>query len=276
MSCCSKNFMNKIDLSIIISSYNTKKITLDLISSIVKHQPKCKFEIIVVDDFSNDGSIELLKKNKNIRLFINNSNLGYVRTNNKGIANAKGEYILLLNSDTLVTEDSIQSLYEFAKSKTDAGVVGGQLLNIDGTIQASCYNLPSVLNTVFGKDEKFYPIKNGSCLVDGVVGAVFMITPKAIIKAGLLNEKYKSYFEDIDYCRKVKRVGLKVYYFADAKFYHYHGESFKKLSDEKDQWKKLIPSSKIYNGLFVHYTIFLIMWIRQKFKKLFNFFTVTN
>ena len=259
-------------LSIIISNYNTYKLTADCIDSIYKHKPNFKFEVIVVDDASPDGSGNKLKEleKKYTRLFVlqNLKNVGYVRSNNRGLLKSKGEYKLLLNSDTKVKEDAIKNLVEFADKTPDAGVVGSRLLNIDGSIQESCFDFPTVWNVINYK--KFVPNTNGPVVVDIVVGASFLITPLSYKLVGRLSEKYISYFEDLDYCRSVKKVGLKTYHLPTSEVLHLHGESFKQLSDKSNRWKKMIPSSIAYHGFFKHYLLFTISWLWQKINKVFT------
>jgi GT2 family glycosyltransferase len=253
-------------LSIIIGNYNTYDLTFNCIKSIYRFSPKFNFEVIVVDDASPDSSGEkikkLEKKYKNLNVLLSSKNEGYVRTNNKGLKISKGEYKLLLNSDTLVQEKTLDNLIAFAEKADNAGVVGSRLLNADGSIQESCYNFPTIWNVVNYK--KFAPNQDTPTIVDAVVGASFLITPKAYKLIGRLNTKYKSYFEDLDYCREVYRKGMNVYYLPSSVVIHYHGESFKQLADSDNQWKKLIPSSIIYHGLFKHYLLFLISWVWQK------------
>ena len=265
-------------LSIIIASYNTRDITLEAVRSIIDSKPKSDFEIIIVDDGSVDGSIEVLqqlaKSNKKIKVLFNKQNLGYVRTNNRGIKKTKGRYILLLNSDTIVKEKALDNLIEFAEKHDDAGVIGSRLFNIDNSLQPSCYHFPTIKNAILeyllgkkGLFEKYAPRGNLPSKVDAVVGAAFLITPQALKKVGMLNEKYRSYFEDIDYCRSVWKKGLKVYYLPTSEIIHHEGASFKKLAGEKDRWKKLIPSSKIYHGIIKHCIINFIIWSGQKCEK---------
>ncbi|MBP9758717.1 glycosyltransferase family 2 protein [Candidatus Dojkabacteria bacterium] len=262
-------------LSIIIANYNTSKLTIDCINSVFENRPKCSFEVIVVDDASPDGSskklIELQNKyrqnlagrdGKRLKVLLNLKNVGYVRSNNRGLLKSKGEYKLLLNSDTLVRQNSIDELIAFAEKTSDAGVVGSRLLNKDGSIQDSCYDFPTVWNAIGYK--KFAPNGEEPTAVDIVVGASFLITPKAYKLVGRLSEKYKSYFEDFDYCRETKKKGLQVYYNPKSVITHFHGESFKQLYGKDNSWKKLIPSSIAYHGLFNHYLIFAISWIYQK------------
>ena len=257
-------------LSVIIGNFNTLDLTKACIESIFNNKPKCSFEVIVVDDASTDNSQRELKKLEkkypNLKVLLNLKNSGYVKTNNKGLNNSKGEYKLLLNSDTLVHEFSIDNLIDFAEKTPDVGIIGSRLLNKDGTIQESCYNFPTIWNVINYK--KFVPVGSSSSTVDAVVGASFLITPKAYKLVGNLNEKYKSYFEDLDYCREVKRKDLKVYYLPDSVVTHYHGESFKQLASSANQWKKLIPSSIAYHGLFKHCLLYIISMCYQKYQKL--------
>lgn len=271
-----------IQLSVVVVNLNTKDLTIGCLRSIQKECGTLKFEVILTDNGSNDGSIEALKslqkekfwKNK-ITLIFNKNNTGYAKANNQGIRKAKGKYILLLNNDTVIHKNALQNLVDFAESTPDAGVVGSKLLNIDGTLQMSCFHFPTISNAVkeyfLGQKnlfEKFAPKGESPVTVDSVVGAVFLITPEAKKKVGILDERYFAYFEDIDYCRQVWRNGLKVYYLPNSVITHYHGATFKKLANESERWKKLIPSSKIYHGRVNHYIINSVLWVGQKWQKL--------
>jgi len=272
----------ELDLSIVIVNLNTKDLTLGCVRSIEKEVGELSFEVILVDNGSNDGSPEEFKKVKEeeywkdkFTLILNADNTGYAKANNQGIRVAKGEYILLLNNDTLVHKNALQNLIAFAKNTSDAGVIGSKLLNIDGTLQMSCYNFPTITNAIkefwFGKKglfEKFAPKGEKAVTVDSVVGASFLITPEAKKRVGNLDERYFAYFEDIDYCRQTWKKGLKVYYLPNSVITHYHGATFKKLANEKERWKKLIPSSKIYHGVIKHYILNTILWTGQKWQKI--------
>ncbi len=272
----------KMELSVVIVNLNTKDLTVGCIRSLEKEARDISFEVLLTDNGSDDGSVEAFKeikkekfwKNK-FTLILNKINTGYGKANNQGIKKAKGKYILLLNNDTVVHKDALQNLIKFAEKTPDAGVVGSRLLNIDGTLQMSCYHFPTITNAIkeyfFGKKglfEKFAPRGDEPTTVDSVVGAVFLITPEAKKRVGILDERYFAYFEDIDYCRQTWKKGLKVYYLPNSVITHYHGATFKKLADEGQRWKKLIPSSKIYHGTLKHYIINAILWFGQKWQKL--------
>ncbi len=271
-------------LSIIIVGHNNKDLVIDCLKSIREDTSLKEKEIIVVDNGSTDGSQEAIKKLQesvsNVTLIENKENLGYAKANNQGIKKARGEHVLLLNSDTVVKKNSLGKLLAFAKKKKDAGVIGPKLLNIDGSLQPSCFRFPTIKNAIKeywlgekGLFEKYAPKSKKASTVDAVVGAAFLMTPAALKKVGVLDERYFAYFEDIDYCRNAWKKGLKVYYYPGVEIIHYHGATFKKMASKKmvkkeDQWRKLIPSSKIYHGVLKHYILFIIMWLGQRRQKL--------
>ncbi len=273
-------------LSIIIVGHNNKDLITDCIKSIQEDASLKNKEIIVVDNGSTDGSQSAIKKLQksipNVTLIENKENLGFAKANNQGIKKARGEYVLLLNSDIIVKKGSLGKLLAFAKKKKDAGVVGPKLLNIDGSLQPSCFRFPTIGNAIReywlgekGLFEKYAPKGKKASTVDALVGAAFLMTPAVLEKVGVLDEKYFAYFEDIDYCRNAWKKGLKVYYYPGAEIIHYHGATFKKMAFKKmvkkeDQWRKLIPSSKIYHGVLKHYILFIIMWLGQKWQRLFK------
>ncbi len=257
----------KIDLSIIIVSFNTKKLTTECVGSIIKSKPKVSYELIVVDNGSTDGSAAALRQLR-LKLIENKDNVGFAKANNQGIKIAKGKYIMLLNSDTKVERDSIDGLYNFAVSHIDAGVVGPRLINADGSVQGSVFRLPTISGAVrqyfLGQKElldKYAPKGDEPVVVEAIVMAAFLITPLAIQKVGLLDERYFMYFEDLDYCRRVNKSGLKIYYLPQTEIIHYHGGSGGKTD-------YLVASSKIYHGVVNHYFFNFIIWFGQKIQNL--------
>lgn len=274
--------VKKITLSIIIVNTNTRDLTIGCLRSIEKEAGNISIEVLLTDNGSTDGSVEAFQKlskeefwKDKFTLILNDNNAGYAKANNQGVRKAKGKYILLLNNDTIVHKDSLQNLVKFAENTPDAGVIGSRLLNIDGSLQMSCFNFPTIKNAILeyylgkkGLFNKFAPNGDKPSTVDAVVGASFLITPIAVKKVGILDERYWAYFEDIDYCRQCWKQGLKVYYLPSSVITHYHGATFKKMANEAERWKRLIPSSKIYHGLINHYVINAILWSGQKWQKL--------
>lgn len=264
------------DVSVIIVSYNTKDLTIGSIKSVLREGSNLEKEIIVVDNASTDGSLEELSRLKGkIKLIKNDKNLGFSKANNQGIRTASGKYILLLNSDTEVKKGAIGKLIEFAKARSDAGVVGPKLLNPNGSIQGSVLRFPTIGRAIRqywlgqkGLLDKYAPESEKDAVeVESLVMAAFLITPVALKKVGLLDERYFMYYEDLDYCRRVKEMGLKIYYLPTSEVIHYHGASGRSLAEKENQWRRLIPSSKIYHGTLRHFILNFIIWSGQKWQK---------
>lgn len=273
----------KLKLSIIIVNYNTGPLLGKCFKSLKETTNDFQnpsYEIIVVDNASTDESLPIISNfhspGGDLRLIKNQKNVGFAKAVNQGIRKAKGKYILLLNPDAQVKDSAIKNLLKFAEEENDAGVVGAQLLNPDGSVQASVFRFPTLWRAFqefwLGKRvySKYAPEGNDPVEVDAVVGAAFLITPQALKKAGFLDERYFMYFEDLDYCRRVKFAGLKVYYLPKTQVVHYHGVSGRGLVGKEDQWRRLIPGSKIYHGIFRHYLLTLIIWSGQKWQKKFK------
>jgi len=249
----------KVELSIIILNYNTGDIFSKCVDSVLRATENLQSphsELILLDNASTDNSFKVPKKERVIGIQ-NGSNLGFARGCNRGIREAKGKYVLLLNPDTVVIKDAIQKLLDFAKACPDAGAVGPKLLNPDGTTQPSAFYLPT---------PKKRPVES-LVAVEALVMAAFLLTPRALKKVGFLNEKYFMYFEDLDYCRNLKSAGLKVYYLSEAEVIHYHGVSGKNVASQENQWRRLIPSSKIYHGTLTHNLINFVIWSGQKWQR---------
>lgn len=266
-----------LNLSIIIVSFNTKEILKKCLQSLEENGLKGQ-EIIVVDNASTDGNQEMIKKEfPRIKLVCNSENIGFAKANNQGIKEAMGKDILLLNSDIEVKEGSINKLYTFAEKHQEAGAVVPRLLNPDGSPQPSVFRLPTLWLAIkqywFGQKgllDKSLPVidyQQSPVVVESAVMAAFLITSQALKKVGLLNEKYFMYFEDLDYCKRVNKSGLKIYYLPEVEIVHRHGMSGNKLVDDKNQWRRLIPSSKVYHGLWGHYLFNFVLWSSQKWQK---------
>ena len=270
-----------LDLSVIIVSFNTSKLTLQCIKSVLNSVNNLRYEIIVIDNASTDGTLRQIRKSKiknqnekvKIKIIENKENLGFAKANNQGIKIASGRYILLLNSDTVVKKNSVENLIKFAENTPDAGAVGVRLLNPDGTIQPSVFFLPTIWRAVkqywLGEEgllDKYAPDGNSPTEVESLVMAAFLITPKALENVGLLNERYFMYFEDLDYCRRIKVNNLKIYYLPTSEIVHQHGASGKKVGDKK-QFERLNQSSKIYHGLIRNSLFNFILWSGQKWQQ---------
>lgn len=235
-----------MDLSVIIVNWNTKKLLEDCLSSVFKFTNGIKFEVVVVDNGSNDGSREAVKKNyPQVRLITNQENLGFTKANNQGIKIAKGEYVILLNSDAYLIENSLKKLVDFAKEQNNLGAMGPLLLNVDRSTQQSVGffpNLPQIFYwTTFIDDLPFgqllnpYHIDHDSFYrknqdVDWVTGAALMVPKSVINKVGALDEKIFMYTEEVEWCWRIKKAGFKILFTPETKIVHIGRGSSGKIS----------------------------------------------
>lgn len=266
-----------IEVSIIIVNYNTGEIFKKCVDSILKTTKNLadpSAELILIDNASSDNSFQVPRGARTTAIR-NKENIGFTRGYNQGIRRAKGPYVLLLNPDTVVKSGAIGKMVEFAQETEDVGAVGPRLVNPDGSVQASVLHFPTLWRAVLefwlgvkNAYTKYAPADSQPQVVEAIVMAAYLITPAARKKVGLLDERYFMYYEDLDYCSRVNRAELKVYYLPSARVTHYHGVSGRSLADEQNQWRRLIPSSKIYHGVLMHYLINFVIWSGQKWQKL--------
>ncbi len=217
-----------MDLSIIIPSFNTKNLLDRCLKSIVHslQTSNLKYEIIVVDNASKDGTIELLKsKYPRVITILNNVNTGYSKSNNLAITKAKGEYALLLNSDTVVLKDGIEQLYLYSKNNPKL-FAGGKLLNEDMSPQPSCgpfFTIPVVALILFLKGDYWGATRyspNKIRRVDWVSGACLMGKRSSFADVGLFDENIFMYMEDIEFLYRAKLQGYTTIFYPTAQFIH--------------------------------------------------------
>lgn len=265
----------KNKLSIIIVTWNTAKITQKCVKTINQFIPGQ--EIIVVDNGSQDDTVKILKNIKNVKLIENGANLGFAKANNIGLKFATSEYIIFMNSDIELIDNSILKMIDFLKKNQNIGIVGPKFLNPDCTPQASVFPPQTALNAFkefwLGQSNaysKYIPKSDNPTEVSYISGGCIAVNKKFFKKIGKWNETYFFYFEDMDLCRQIKKFGKKIYYFPNCQIIHRHGASGKNIAPAKDQWKRLIPGSKKFHGIFNHYLINFIIWSGQKWQKLFQ------
>lgn len=241
-----------MDLSIIIPSFNTKDLLDRCLSSIFESlkDSKTKFEVIVVDNASNDGTVELLnKKYTRVVKVFNKTNLGYGKANNIGIKKAKGDFILLLNSDIKVLGQAIDSLLDFVRVHAGS-FAGGKLLNEDGSSQSSSgpmFTLTVVFLALFAKGDSLGITRYSPDKVQKVewVSGGCLIGPRQIfMNLGLFDEKIFMYMDEIDLLYRAQKKGHEVFFVPEARFIHSGAAS----SGSRKQ-----PVLNIYRGLLYFY-----------------------
>jgi hypothetical protein len=245
-----------MDLSIIIVSYNVRDYLKTCLLSLHEATEALDREIIVFDNASIDGSVEMVMNEfKGVKLIRSNENLGFSKANNRAAKECKGEYILFLNPDTKVIEDAIYRLVEFYQNNGDCGIVGPALYNNDQMEwQPSIGRFlnPFLQIVSFLPLSKYYMLEYSNprlinnektMLVDYLWGAALLIRNKLFIEAGLFDENMFMFGEDLDLCFKVHKLGYKVYYYPKAKIIHYYGKSLSKNSKKR---YGLVCKSKFY------------------------------
>jgi GT2 family glycosyltransferase len=264
------------EISIIIPTWNTALVTKKCIATIKKYSPKGFVEIVVVDNGSTDDTEKILSKIIDIIYIRNSSNLGFSKANNIGVKKTTGKYFLFLNSDMEFLNDKLPDMLKFYRQNPNCGLIGPQFVNPDGSIQGSIMPPQSPKNAFkeFWLGQKSYSKYSLNTKLPNKVwaisGGAVLISREIFDKVGGWNEKYFFYYEDLDLCRSVRDLNKDVYYFPSFQVIHRHGVSGKSLADSSNQWRRLVPSSIKYHGIFMHQLINFIIWSGQKWQKLFG------
>jgi len=235
------------DLSVVIVNYNVEYFLEQCLLSVEKAAKNIDAEIFVVDNNSVDGSVNLVKeKFPFVKLIENKKNTGFSFANNQAIKESNGKYVLLLNPDTLVEEDTFEKIIKFMNEHQDAGGLG--VLMVDGKgifLPESKRGLPTPMvafykifglsalfpkSKIFGRYHLGYLDKNKTHEIEILSGAFMLIRKKVLDEIGLLDETFFMYGEDIDLSYRITKAGYKNYYFPETKIIHYKGESTKKSS----------------------------------------------
>jgi len=244
-----------MELSIIIVSWRVKELLKQCLESIFLQTQNLIFEVIVIDNDSGDGTVEMVEENfPQVKLIKSQINLGFARACNLGIKKSTGKNVLLLNPDTKLIDNSLMIANQIVEADESIGILGCKLLNYDMSIQQSVRNFPRLwdhlimifkLHHLF-KFKKYLALNfnyKKTAEVDQVMGAFFLISKLALQKVGCLDEKYYIWFEEVDYCQRIKRAGFKVIYSPEAQVIHYGGMSFKQAGNFKNQ--RLFSQSRL-------------------------------
>ncbi len=209
------------DLSIIILTRNNRKMLGECIASVIDHTKASSYEIIVTDNGSTDGTIELIRsKYTSIKIAEHKANLGFTRANNRGLKLAAGRYAVILNDDTYLTEDAFSAVARYMDEHQEAGICGPRLLDPDGSIQRQ----GSILERRKWTSQN--PIE-----VNFVIGACMFIRMSVLGKIGLFDENLFFYNDDLDICLRARKAGFKVIYFPGASVRHYGGTTSRKTGN---------------------------------------------
>lgn len=225
-----------MDVSVIIVNFNTKDLTINCIKSVIEKTKDINYEIIAVDNNSNDNSAsEIRKEFPEIQLIGLNENIGFGRANNEGIKIAKGKYIFCLNPDTILINNAIKALYDFMEIHPECGGSGGNLYDKN---MKPCYSfgygddIISLLfrktilkwthRPVFRKIKDYEKNRDKTKIqeVNNITGADLMLRKSVLDKVGYFNEKFFMYFEETELETRIRRAGYKIYFVPDSKIIH--------------------------------------------------------
>jgi N-acetylglucosaminyl-diphospho-decaprenol L-rhamnosyltransferase len=248
------------DLSIVLVCWNNKEYLVPCLRSLYASGLTINFDVVVVDNGSTDGSLDILAAEfPQVRVIRNPENVGLSRASNQGIQGTNGRYVLLLNNDTLVNGNALTAMVEFLDMQPDAGAVGGQLLNPDGSFQsgyASFSSLSQEFLIATGLGERLwsgYPSHgrgNSVKRVDWLSSACLMLRRVALDQVGLLDEQYFVYGDEADLQFRLKKAGWQVYYLPQASIIHYGGRSMNRWRRRRMVYRgKLLFYKKCYSAL---------------------------
>ncbi|MBC7224061.1 MAG: glycosyltransferase family 2 protein, partial [Anaerolineae bacterium] len=229
------------DFSVIVVNWNTRDLLRECLASVVAQVGEVALELLVVDNASTDGSAQMVPQEfPQARLWENAENRGFAAANNQAIAQARGRYLFLLNSDAALRPGALRALAGFLDAHPEAAVAGPLVLNPDGTVQASCFRFPtawdvfcemSFLTALFPRSPFFNRRGMGGFdrrtvrEVDWVLGAAMAVRREWAERVGGLDEGYFMYVEEMDWCRRIREAGGRVFFFPRAEVVHHGGVS---------------------------------------------------
>jgi len=236
-----------MDVSVIIVNYNVRDFLESALHSVQKAMLQLEGEIFVVDNASQDGSVAMVESRfPDVQLIASSVNLGFGKANNLAMRESTGRYLLILNPDTIIQEDTLHAMVTFMDAHPDAGMAGCKVLNADGTFQLSCrrgFPTPWAsfckvfgLSALFPNSKLFagynltYLDENKTYPVDALAGSFMMVRREVFDQTGGFDEEYFMYGEDLDWCFRTQKAGWKVYYTPATQIIHYKGESTKRSS----------------------------------------------
>jgi GT2 family glycosyltransferase len=265
-------------LSICIVPYKARDLLRDCLDSIYQHPPLDSFEIIVVDNHSQDGTLEMLSQDyPQVRCAETGTNEGYTRPMNQALKMGMGQYLVQLNPDVVVYPEMFDHLVRFMEEHPEAGICTPKVLNRDGTLQKQCRRSAarpwdavtyfSGLSKRYPNDPRFarylmtYLDENEINEVEAVSGSCMLIRRAVVEQIGYLDELFFAYQEDADFCFRARQAGWKVYYVPQARMLHYGGQGGSKVEVYRSiyQWHR--SYFLYYNKHLARDYFFLINWL---------------
>jgi GT2 family glycosyltransferase len=231
------------EISTIVVSFNTRELTRECLSTLAKETTELAHEAIVIDNASRDGSAEMVARDfPAMKLIRSETNLGFAAANNLGFAQARGRYVILLNSDAFPRPGAIRRSFELMEAHPETGLCGGRLVGRDGSWQPSGRMFPSLFNDlvmlsglagrypksrIFGRADRTWADPSEAAAVDWIPGAYVVIRCEALRRVGWFDERFFLYSEEVDLCRRIKAAGYQIWYWPEIVVAHVGGESSK-------------------------------------------------
>lgn len=237
-----------MDLSIVIVNWNTRELLRDCLSSVQHHLHGVTAEVIVVDNASGDGSAAMVRESfPDVMLIQNRENRGFAAANNQAFRQASGQYVLLLNSDTLVHDDVLARSVEYMDAHPNVGMMGCKVLNGDGTTQLTCSQFPTFTNLLlqttaanrlggrfFSRYQMLDWARDDEREVDVISGCYLMVRAQVIDEIGFLDESFFCYGEETDWCRRCHEAGWRLMFAPVGTITHFGSGSTRTLNHERD------------------------------------------
>jgi hypothetical protein len=231
------------DVSVVIVNTNTKHLLIPCLRSLFENTHHASLEVFVIDNNSNDGSVEAVRNEfSSVKLIANDRNRGFTEANNQAIPHCTGRYIYCLNPDTLVLDRAVNILVDFMDHHPDSGAVGSNLFNPDMSLQPTCraFITPGKMILKHFFPRKLFPGLAAVLFpefsahdrireVDWVIGASLMVRRETIEEVGLKDERYFIFHEETDWCFQIKKAGWKVYFVPEAQIIHYGGQTVSQM-----------------------------------------------
>jgi GT2 family glycosyltransferase len=237
-----------LDLSVVIVSFNTRDLLRKCLQTLERDAEGIAHETIVTDNASSDGSADMVAGEfPTVRLIRSDANLGFAGANNRGFAIARGRYVALLNSDAFPEPGGLRRSIEHMDAQAEVAVGGGRIVGSDGSWQPSARMFPSLLNDLiimtglasrypksrlWGRPDRTWADQFEPAAVDWIPGAYMIIRREVLERIGYFDERFFLYYEEVDFCRRVKAAGYPIWYWPDFVTVHLGGESAKTVADK--------------------------------------------
>jgi GT2 family glycosyltransferase len=271
----------KVDLSIVVVTWNAKKVTEECLESIERQDAARSLETIVVDNASSDGTVEMVQeKFPSVRLVQNDQNLGFAKANNSGIRLSTGKYICLINSDVNVPPSCLRRIYCFMEENPSVGLLGPRMLGADGKTRRSCMRFPTLWSS-FCRALGLDSLVKGSTTFGGFLmsdfkhdrvmdvevlnGWFWVVRREALEQVGLLDERFFMYGEDVDWCYRFRSKGWRTVFYPEAEAIHYGGASSARAPARfyVEMHKANVQYWRKHHGRLAQFAYLLTVWLHE-------------